>query len=135
MKLFTYSYRRRAGCSGIRIVWSWSPVTTSEWQKTTAAGENRKAERCNFTEKEPSSHEPRLVKYGYVGICVFGNGVYADSVLLDVTPCRLVNQHWRFGGSTNLPNDFNSIPKIWELNIPLKSLFTSLKWYITPQKT
>jgi len=72
-----YSYRRRAGSSGIRIEWSWSPVTTSEWQKTTAARENRKAERCNFTAKEPSAHEPRLVKHGYVEIWGSGCGVGA----------------------------------------------------------
>jgi len=85
------SYRRRAGSSGIRTVWSWSPITTFEWQETTAAGENRKAERWNFTEKEPSAYEPRLVKYGYVEIWGSGCGVTAHLVLVDVMPWQLVN--------------------------------------------
>lgn len=116
------SYRRRAGSSGIWIDWSWSPVTTSEWQKTTAAGKNRKVERWNFIEKEPSAHEPRLVKYGYVEFWGSGCGVDAHLVLVDVMPSWLVNLHWRFGGSMCLPNGVNSIPKIWEQNIPYKSV-------------
>jgi hypothetical protein len=35
-------------------------------KKTTAVGENRKAERCNLTEKDQLAHELQWVKYGYI---------------------------------------------------------------------